>query len=178
MKKRAILSFVVVIFFLLFTYLVEENSTVKALESTSDQPKEQIIKSYAEIIYRDLRIDTVNYFFKKYGPKMKGLGAEIVLSADKYNIPFGLLPAIGACEGGLGNKIPANSFNTWGWGIYGGKIKFFDSWEDAIDKVSAGISQEYFQKGLDTPEKMMSKYAPRSSGTWAICVNKYLADFD
>ena len=107
---------------------------------------------------------------------MYGLARDIILSADRYQIPYGYLPAIAACEGALGRKIPQNSYNTWGWGIYGGKITSFPSWQYAIDAVSKGLKAEYFAKGLDTPEKIMAKYTPPSQGSWAICVNKYLEE--
>jgi hypothetical protein len=99
-----------------------------------------------------------------------------VEAADIAGIPYNITPAIGACEGGLGNAIPKNSYNTWGWGIYGNKIKKFPDWETAILEVSKGLAKDYFAKGLDTPEKIMGKYTPSSTGSWANCVNKYLAD--
>lgn len=130
----------------------------------------------ATLSFRDIRTDLLENFFKKYKSPMVGLGPDIIKAADKYQIPFGYLPAIGACEGGLGSKIPLNSFNTWGWGIYGGKITAFNSWQEAIETVTKGLKTNYFSKGLDTPEKIMPIYTPPSQGSWAFCVNKYLAE--
>ncbi len=128
----------------------------------------------AQITVRDARADLIEAFFRAYGSPMQGLGRDIVTAADRYQIPFGYLPAIAACEGALGQKIPHNSYNTWGWGIYGDKITYFPSWQYGIDAVAKGLKAEYFDKGLNTPQKIMPKYTPPSKGSWAICVQSYL----
>jgi len=171
------LSILLVSFMFLSTYTSQKSSAQEVSRAETQDVSISSPIQIASITVRDTRIDKVETFFSKYGPKMVGLGKHIVNFADQYQIPIGILPSIGACEGGLGNAIPENSFNTWGWGIYGGKIKKYPNWETAIEDVSRGIYKEYYAKGLDTPEKMMSKYAPVSTGTWAVCVNKYFADF-
>lgn len=130
----------------------------------------------AMIVAKDARAALVDNFFKKYSAPMSGLGQDIVLAADKYKIPYGYLPAIAQCEGNLGKSIPNNSFNSWGWGIYGTTMTKFASWQDAIETVSKGLRQQYFDFGLDTPEKIMPKYTPPSQGSWANCVNTFLAE--
>lgn len=130
----------------------------------------------AEIIAGDSSVQLVEAFFKKYNSPMVGLGKAIVQAATKYQIPFGLLPAIGQCEGNLGKSIPLESHNTWGFGIYGGQITKFASWEEAINTISKAIRTNYFDFGLNTPELMMPKYTPPSDGSWARCVNRFLAE--
>ncbi len=130
----------------------------------------------AMIVAKDARAALADNFFKRYGSPMAGLGQDIVTAADKYKIPFGYLPAIAQCEGNSGKIIPNNSYNTWGWGIYGSQMTKFDSWQEAIDTVSKGLREQYFDYGLDTPEKIMPKYTPPSQGSWANCVSTYLAE--
>lgn len=130
----------------------------------------------AKVVTGDAAAELVEAFLIKYASPMAGLGEKIVAAARKYQIPFGLLPAIGQCEGNLGKSIPTESFNTWGYGIYGGQIVRFSNWQEAIDTVSKGIRTNYFDYGLTTPEKMMTKYAPPSNGSWAYCVNKFLRE--
>lgn len=107
---------------------------------------------------------------------MIGLGEFIVDTADKYSVPFNLLPAIAMCEGNLGKVMPPNSFNTYGWGIYGDKKTGFDSWQTGIEKVTAGLKKDYLDKGLTTPDMIMKKYTPPSDGSWASCVNQYMGE--
>lgn len=132
--------------------------------------------SSARIIAQDARPAIVDNFFKKYRSPMVGLGKDIVLSSDRYKIPYGYLPAIAQCEGNAGLAMPPDSYNTWGWAIYGELVTKFPNWQYAIDAVAKGLRREYFDLGLDTPEKIMPKYTPPSTGSWAFCVNKFLAE--
>ena len=132
--------------------------------------------SSAMIVAKDGRADILDNYFKKYNSPMAGLGSAIVESADRHKIPFGYLAAIGQCEGNLGKTIPHNSYKTWGWGIYGTTMTKFSSWEEAIETVSKGLRKNYFDLGLDTPEKIMPKYTPPSQGSWAICVGTFLSE--
>ncbi len=124
----------------------------------------------------DARTELIDKYFQKYGSPLTGLGKDIVLAADRYQIPYNYLPAIAACEGSLGTAIPYNSYNTWGWGIYGDLVTSFSSWQEAIEVISQGLKEDYFNQGLDTPEKIMPKYTPPSKGSWAVCVNQYLQE--
>ncbi len=151
--------------------------------SPTDKPYPQLepinvlgVETSATIVAGDAAEQIVEIYLRKYNSPMIGLGKVIVDAARKYQIPFAFLPAIGQCEGNLGKSIPANSYNTWGYGIYGGQITRFANWQDAIDKVSKGIRTDYFDFGLTTPETMMAKYAPPSDGSWANCVNRFLAE--
>lgn len=130
-----------------------------------------------QIIVSDARALLLDSFYKRYRSPMVGLGKDLVAAADKYGLPFNFVTAVGQCEGSSGKKIPAGSFNTWGYGIYGGKVKQFESWEAGIEAVTKDLALNYFKKGLNTPEEVMSRYAPSSTpGYWASCVNQYLAE--
>jgi hypothetical protein len=128
------------------------------------------------VLGADARPLIVERFLERYRSPMTGLGGEFVAAADRHRLPYGLLPAIGFCEGGLGRAIPPNSFNTWGWGIYGNLVTRFSSWQEGIETVAQGIRRDYFDQGLDSPEEMMSRYTPPSKGTWAFCINKYMQE--
>jgi hypothetical protein len=147
-------------------------SNTTAVTGSLDLPK----SLSGEIISADARILILENFFKNYRSPMVGTGADIVAAADKYKIPFNLISAIGQCEGALGKVIPKGSYNTWGYGIYGGKIKYFDNWQEGIEAVSHDLRVSYFNRGLDTPEKIMTRYTPGSNGSWAICVNRYMQE--
>lgn len=132
--------------------------------------------SRAQIIGADARARLVDRYFESYGSSMKGLGKYVVLAADKYRIPFSLLPAIAMCEGNLGKQIPPGSFNTWGYGIYEGSNRSFSSWKEGIEVVSQALRRDYFDQGLSTPRQIMSKYTPSSNGSWADCVESFLEE--
>lgn len=94
----------------------------------------------------------------------------LVEEADKYNYDYRLLVAIALQESTGCKVIPHDSYNCWGWGIYGNKITRFSSYEEAIRTVSKGIKQNYLDKGLITTEQIMSKYTPGSNGSWSRAV--------
>lgn len=130
------------------------------------------------IIESDARPTIINKFFIAHSSPMTGLGKIIVAEADKNKIPFNLLPAIAMCEGNAGKVMPEGSFNTYGWGIYGNKVTRFASWEEGIAAVSKGLRTNYYDRGLTTIEAIMARYAPPSEGSWANCVNKYMAELE
>ncbi len=130
----------------------------------------------SQIKANDARPALVDNFLAKYHSPFQGLGQFIVDSADKYRISYGLVPAIAQCESNVGKVVPHDSFNAWGYGIYGQKVLRFNNWFEAIERVSRGLREDYYDKGLDTPEKIMKKYTPPSNGSWAECVNSYLEE--
>lgn len=130
----------------------------------------------AQIISSDARSEIINSFMLRYKSPMSGVGDAVVETADKYNIPFWLVPAIAQCESNLGKRIPHGSNNAWGYGVYGDKVLKFASWEEGIEKVSQGLSKNYLGAGLETPEEIMKKYTPSSNGSWARCVNEFLKE--
>jgi len=123
---------------------------------------------------KDIRVANLKYFFRKYNSVLYDKADVFVKNADTYNFDYRLLPAIAMQESGLCKHIPENSYNCWGWGIYGGKVTRFSSYEEAIETISKGIKIHYIDKGLTTSEEIMKKYTPPSDGSWAYGVNTFL----
>ena len=136
-------------------------------------PQVLAVISGPKITYNDARALIVERFLKKYRSPFIGHGDYIVQAADKYNIPYTIVPAIAQCESNLGKVIPVGSNNAWGYGVYGETVTRFKDWKEGIDQVAKGLAKNYFSKGLDTPEKIMTKYTPSSNGSWAKCVSQF-----
>ncbi|MDO8515346.1 MAG: hypothetical protein Q7S14_02510 [bacterium] len=166
--------------FLLSTTSKKYSSTAQiysnASPSYSAYPEVLGAFTEAKLVASDARAGIVNNYLTKYNSPFQGLGSFIVEMADKYSIPFGIIPAISQCESNVGKIIPYGSYNAWGWNIYGENKLAFDNWFHAIETVSKGLGKNYYGKGLDTPEKIMAKYTPSSNGSWARCVTQYLAE--
>ncbi len=122
----------------------------------------------------DSRVINLKRFFRKYNSPLYDQAGLIVKVSDKYSFDYRLLPAIAMQESSLCKKIPKDSYNCWGWGIYGSKITKFDSYGQAIITVAEGIKTHYIDKGLITPSKIMAKYTPSSNGSWAHGVTTFL----
>jgi len=127
--------------------------------------------------FGDARPVIVRDFFRLYRSPLEPYANLIVEVSDKYGFDFRLLPAIAMAESGAGKEIPNDSYNAWGYGIYGDQVLGFSSWEEGIERVARGLKEDYFDHGLDTPEEIMPKYAPPSvakGGPWAKTVRYFI----
>ncbi len=126
----------------------------------------------------DGRVLLITNYLKKYKSPLLPHAKELVDISDKYDLDWRLLAAIAQQESNLCKKIPENSYNCWGYGIYGDLVTRFSSYVDGMDTVARGLKRNYVDKGLDTPEKIMAKYTPPSQGSWAKGVNQFLSDIE
>jgi hypothetical protein len=124
--------------------------------------------------FKDARIEMVRQFFARYKSPLEPFASNVVEDADKYSLDFRLVPSIAMQESNLCKKIITDSYNCWGFGIYGKKITRFESFPEAIETVTKTLSQNYIAGGLNTPEEIMKKYTPSSNGSWANNVNYYM----
>lgn len=138
-----------------------------ALPTTQSIPQE-------EIMQEDARTEMVRQFFAKYKSPLEPFAKEVISSADTYNLDFRLIPAIAMQESNLCSRIPIDSHNCWGFGIYGGKVTTFENFPTAIETVTRTLARNYKAKGLETPEQIMKKYTPSSNGSWARGVNHFM----
>ena len=116
---------------------------------------------------KDRRIAILKAFFRRHESPLYDHADFIVKVSDAYELDFRLIPAIAMQESTACKFIPNNSHNCWGWGIYGNKLKRFNSYSEAIETVAKGLKANYIDKGLTTPEAIMDKYTPSSNGSWA-----------
>ncbi|MFN4213096.1 MAG: hypothetical protein ACK4FL_04025 [Microgenomates group bacterium] len=128
----------------------------------------------SEITIADGRVANLKSFFRRYNSPLFDYADLIVAVSDQYHFDYRLLPAIAMQESNLCKYIPENSYNCWGWGIYGDKVTRFSSYEEAIKTVAKGLKEHYLDKGLVTASKIMEKYTPSSNGSWARGVNTFL----
>lgn len=128
----------------------------------------------SEIKLVDGRSANLKNFFRKYNSPLYDSADYIVYISDRYGFEYRLLPAIAMQESNLCRVIPENSFNCWGYGIYGNQVLRFSSYNEAIKTVAKDIKDNYIDKGLTTPEAVMSRYTPSSPGSWAKAVNHFI----
>lgn len=196
MVRKIVALFVVYLFLNVFNlFLIEKafaysqtrKDFVKVLGEISDRKinaenyqftasyKADLAESYnAEIKPGDARSANLKAFFRKYNSDLYNYADKIIEEADKYQFDYRLLPAIAMQESNLCRVIPDNSYNCWGWGIYGTTVTRFDSYNDAIETVSKGIKEHYIDEGLVTASAIMKKYTPPSTGSWQNGVNTFL----
>ncbi len=127
------------------------------------------------IISEDARVEIVRQFLAQYNSPLEPHAQFIVETAEKYDMDYRLIPAIAMQESNLCKKNRPESFNCWGFGIYGDKYLYFDSYEHGIETVTKTLATKYKGKhGLVTPKQIMSMYTPSSNGSWAHGVNFFM----
>lgn len=133
----------------------------------------------AEIQRTDARAKIVEDFFKGHSSPLNSHSQLFIEVADKYQLDWRLLPAISMQESNGGKKIPTHSFNPFGYGIYGGKVIKFTSFEEAIEKVGLALRTDYLDQGLTSPNSIMAKYTPpalEKGGGWAKGVTHFMEE--
>jgi hypothetical protein len=129
----------------------------------------------------DARVYIIKNYLKKYSSPLLPFAQNIVDISDKYSLDYRLLVAIARQESNLCKKIPTDSHNCWGFGIYGDKVTRFDNYPQALEIVAKTLKKKYVDMGLTTPEAIMAKYTPPSvdiGGPWAKGVNKFMLDLE
>ncbi len=102
---------------------------------------------------------------------------DFVKSADKYNLDWKLVAAISGLESSFGQHIPYNSYNGWGWGVYGDNVIRFKSWDEGIEVISKGLRERYLRERMESdPYIIGPTYA--SSPTWAQRVSFFMASIE
>lgn len=96
-------------------------------------------------------------------------------AADKNQLDWRLLPAITGIESTFGRFLPADSYNPFGWGIYGNQVKCFNSYEEAIETVAQGVAQNYPYQDIYS---LAYNYCPPNANRWASRVLSFMAQLE
>ncbi|MFC1622214.1 hypothetical protein ACFL13_02435 [Patescibacteria group bacterium] len=115
------------------------------------------------------RIDSV---FAFYRCPLEGYGQVFVEEAEVNEIPYWLLAALSFQESGCGKNTPSieengpETYNLFGWGVWGNQVFEFDSYEHAISTVSKYMGKKFYSQGITNLCEIMRTYTPPSDGSW------------
>lgn len=99
---------------------------------------------------QDNRAAILRAYLNQYNSPLADKADIFVAEADKYNLDYRLLPSIAGVESWFGTRYPRNTYNGWGYGIYGTHTRYFNSWDDAIHTISKDLREKYMdQWGAD-----------------------------
>jgi hypothetical protein len=125
----------------------------------------------------DTRVRILKEFLGQYNSPLVPYAQDFVEIADKYELDWKLVAAISGVESTFGKQIPYQSFNGWGWGIYGTNMIRFSSWTQGIETVSEGLRTNYINKwGAQDVYEIGRFYA--ASPTWAQRVSYFMRKID
>lgn len=109
----------------------------------------------------DLNLLKLKTFLKKQKAPLFSNAEDFINAAYQNNLPPFLLAAISGAESSFGKRIPANSYNPFGWGVYqtknGWHVIYFASFSEAINTVSLELRKR-FKDNLQ-PEQIGPTYA-------------------
>jgi hypothetical protein len=128
----------------------------------------------ANISEQDGRVEKIRQFLQRYNSPLEPYAQDVVEAADEYGLDYRLIPAIAMQESNLCLKIPVNSHNCWGYGIYGSSVHRFSDYKEGIYTVTKTLATKYKNRGLVTPEQIMTMWTPSSNGSWAHSVNHFM----
>lgn len=129
----------------------------------------------------DARVDIVTNFLIRHNSPLdppEHYARALVETADRYNLDYRLLPAIMMQESNLCKNAPAGTHNCLGFGIHARGTLGFESYEASFDRAAREIKERYIDIGLTTPEDIMTKYTPSSTGSWAFSVNQWIVEME
>jgi hypothetical protein len=122
-------------------------------------------------------VRTLQAFLEKRNSPLAPHAKTFVAEAKKNNLDWRLVAAISGLESSFGLHIPVNSYNGWGYGVYGNNVRRFESWDEGIEVVSAAIRNDYMNKwGATTIPEIGRIYA--ASPTWAVRVQYFINAID
>ena len=138
---------------------------------------DQNIKTSLKIA--DARPEILRQYLAGFNSPLEPLSKLIVDLSDQYNFDYRWMVAIAQQESSLCKYIPENSYNCWGWGIYGDKVTRFDSYEDALRRIAPQFTKIFLQgKHYKDPMEVMKTYTPPSDGSWAKGVSHFFDKLD
>ncbi|MBI2314975.1 glucosaminidase domain-containing protein [Candidatus Daviesbacteria bacterium] len=132
-----------------------------------------------EIVFIDARAKIIEDFFKEYKSPLAQNSSTFVKISDKYQLDWRLLPSIAMQESNGGKRVIKDSYNPFGYGVYGKLVIKFQSWDEAIERVGRTLREDYLNKGLKNPTQIMAKYTPPSlakGGAWAKGVSSFMEE--
>jgi len=137
-----------------------------------------VLTTPLELQHRDdKRAQLLRSYLESRNSPLAPYAQTFVQEADKNNIDWKLVAAISGLESSFGVHIPSNSYNGWGYGVYGDNVRRFDSWDDGIAVVSGALRNDYMNKwNAKTIPEIGRLYA--ASPTWAVRVQSFMDSID
>lgn len=127
---------------------------------------------------RNRRAAILERFFTKYKSPLAANAKTFVEVAEIYDIDYRLLPSIACMESTCAKFLIEDSYNPFGWGIYGNNVITFESYDEAIKVVGKGLYKGYIANGLDTPEEIAPIYTPPNHYNWKNGVRFFMDKID
>lgn len=130
-----------------------------------------------EVTNEDNRVQILREYLEKYNSPLADSAQTFIEQADKNDLDWKFVAAIAGVESTFAHQLPYNSYNAWGWGIYGNNTHSFASYDDGIVTISKSLRERYMDTwGAKDVHEIGSFYA--SSPTWSTKVIYFMRDIE
>ena len=157
---------------------INTSETIRILISNGETLSNEKLRVEENALGGDARPEIIKRYLEKYKSPLVPYSDLIYQVSKDYGFEYYWIVAIAQQESNLCKKAPEDSYNCWGYGIHKRGTLKFENYELAIRSYAEYLKREYFDKGLTTPEEIMSKYCPRSNGSWAHGVQQFIDEME
>jgi hypothetical protein len=174
MKRRIILLLAVLTFLTAISpqkaLAYDQTSAQSAILAVPQSIASQSVK-------QDNRAEILSAYLAQYNSPLADHAQTFIKEADANNLDWRMVAAISGVESGFGEAIPAYSYNAWGFGVYGGNVRGFTSWDDGISTVTTALRKTYMnERGATNIYQIGTTYA--ADPAWAYKVQGYMDAID
>jgi hypothetical protein len=160
--------FFLIVFSIIFLLIGSKANAEKNSAGSSAQ-----LQASASAKIDDVRVKILKAYLEQYSSPLSEFALDFIDASIKYDFDWKLVAAISGVESTFGKQIPYNSYNGWGWGVYGNNVIYFSSWQEGIETVSKGLRENFIDKiGTDDVYAIGRTYA--ASPTWASRVEYFM----
>ena len=157
-----------------------QKTVISSKKQTDNTKKKEKKKEVVEKVFDNMTMaELTSKLNKSLNSTLTNKGDAFAKYSVKYGVDPYLALAIALHETGCSwdcSALVKKCNNVGGQkgspGCGGGSYKSFPTLDAGIEGFIANIYNNYYKYGLDTAEKMNSKYA--ESNTWSVQVNKYI----
>lgn len=132
----------------------------------------------AIVLAGDARPLIIKKYLERYKSPLAPYSDLIFELSQSYGFDYRWIVAIAQQESNLCKKSPLNSYNCWGYGVHSRGTLRFENYELALRSFAEYLNREYFDKGYNIPELVMTKYCPHSSGSWAFAIRQFFDEME
>jgi len=136
------------------------------------------IKVVDIVLADDARLKIIESYLSRYKSPLLPYAGLIIELSDNYGFDYRWIVAIAQQESNLCKKIPKDSHNCWGYGVHSKGTLRFENYDLALRSFASYLKTQYFDKGYNTVELIMSKYCPHSSGSWAYGIKQFFDEIE
>jgi hypothetical protein len=150
----------------------------QVLTHRADAATQKVARISAQIIPAkpitvDKRAEILQAFLAQYDSPLTPYAHDFINQADRYNLDWRFVVSISGVESWFGSRIPAQSYNGWGWGIFGGRVHRFSNWSEGIEVVSEDIRERFMDTwGAEDIQQIGHRYAADPS--WSAKVMHFM----